>query len=211
MITLTEWNKREVIGFRKYEILHLVNIYKAIDLYKGDLIMAIFTAIMDIFTCLGILIALFEFYLLRKSTYADYERTRKHATIDMYKEVGEKLYGFNTYIYSIYKRKPIIYKDIKNDKELIQNIKKYLNEMEWIATGINTYVYDIDVFDRLFGDVAIRLDTQLKDYIVMRRKIEKANEIYIEHDKMIEDLKIIRLQRKKGDLFNKNADIKNRL
>ena len=171
----------------------------------------IISIVTNIFTCLGIIIALFEFYLFRKSTYADYERNRKQSTIEMYTSVAEKLYSFNSFIYSKFNRSIIVYDEVKDDDEINKKIKTYLNEMEWIATGINTYVFDIDIFDRLFGDVAIRLSKQLRNYIEARRQIQNEPAIFIEHDKLIQQLEQMHENNVDGTNLNTKANIKWRL
>lgn len=169
--------------------------------------LGIFGIVVDIFTCLGIIIAILEFHLVKKSTLSNNERNQKQATIDFYMTVKDDLYTLNHSIYSKYKREKIIYSEIEEDNEFILILKDYLNIMEIVATGINTGIYNIDVFDRLYGDVCIRLADQLEDYIDKRREIIKEQEMYRDFDLLVLRLKDI--HNKNAELLNSKAAIKN--
>lgn len=163
--------------------------------------------IVDIATLIGIIIAVFEFHYLRKTTIANNERNQKQATFDFYMSVKDRIYAYNSVIYERYERKLIPYNDIKDDEEFIGVLKAYLNLMELIATGINTGIYNIYVFDRLYGDVCVRVADQLTEYIKNRRAIINEAEIYRDYDLLIESLK--KVQSERMGLLNKNAEIKN--
>ncbi|MCM1495974.1 MAG: DUF4760 domain-containing protein [Bacteroides sp.] len=171
--------------------------------------MVIAQLIVDIFTCVGIIIALFEFHLLKKSTLADCERTQKQATMDLYIEIKEELYITNQEIYKRFKRNIVNYEDIENNEEMLAMIKRYLNIMELMAAGINTGIYNIDVFDRLYGDVTVRLADQLQDYIHNRRKRVKAPELYLDFELLVVKLK--KMHEKRGQLLNPDASIKHKI
>lgn len=170
-------------------------------------VLGIFGIVVDVFTCLGIIVAVLEFHLAKKTTLLDNERNQKQATIDFYMMVKDELYSLNHSIYAKYRREKIIYSEIKKDKEFISILKDYLNIMEIVATGINTGIYNIDVFDRLYGDVCIRLADQLEDYIVNRREIIKEQELYRDFDLLVLRLKDI--HNKHTELLNTKAPIKN--
>lgn len=166
--------------------------------------------IANIFTCIGIIIALLEFYLFHKSTYADYERNKKQATIELYMEHYNDIIKLNHEIYLRYQRNKIPINEIVNDEHFRQILKQYLNWMEWISTGINTNIYDIDVFDRLYGKAMVRLYDQLKDYIAYRRNELKEWEIYQDYELLVVKLKKIHNEMK-DDEINKKAEIKHLL
>lgn len=166
--------------------------------------------ITNIFTCVGIIIALCEFYFFHKSIYADYERNKKQATIDLYMNHYNEIIQLNHQIYLRYQRKKIIVEEVKNDDEFKQILKQYLNWMEWISTGINTNIYDINVFDRLYGKAMVRLYNQLEDYIQYRRTELKEQEIYIDYELLVAKLKQIHMGMKEDEL-NVKAVIKHEL
>lgn len=170
-------------------------------------IVNILSIIVDICTCLGIIIAVLEFHLSKKEVMFDNERIQKQATIEFYMSVKDSLYMFNHIIYEKYKNEKILYSEIKDDTEMILNIKNYLNLMEIVATGINTGVYNINVFDRLYGDACIRYAKQLQDYIVCRRMVIGHPEMYADFDLLVNKLEEIHKENR--ELLNSNAIIKN--
>ncbi len=166
----------------------------------------IINIIANVFTCIGIIIAILEFYLMKKSTLADSERSQKQATLDFYMTVKDDLYMYNHSIYIKFKRNEFKYTEIEKDDEFILILKNYLNIMEIMATGINTGIYNIDVFDRLYGDVCMRVADQLKDYIEKRRNMIGEEEIYRDYDLLISKLEKIHSN---NELLNSRAIIKN--
>lgn len=162
--------------------------------------------IINIFTCIGVIIAVLEFKHTYKATLSENERKQKQDTFDFYLSIKDELYRLNHVIYERFKREKIVYADIENDDELIQNIKEYLNLMEIVATGINVGIYNIYVFDRLYGDVCVRVASQLEEYISDRRNLINEQEIYRDYDLLIKKLKNIQLQR--TNILNESAIIK---
>ena len=97
-------------------------------------------------------------------------RERKHDTLNRFAEIRNNY--FNT-------------KHL-DDKEKL----KYLNELEYFATGINK-VYDIKIVKLMSGNRMIRqYNDWASDFIRLRRSRRYGNEnAYIEYEKMIEKLK----------------------
>ena len=85
--------------------------------------MEAFNVVINVLTCIGILVALFEFYYFKKSLFAENERVRKQATIDFYKEIASDLYEMNSIIYKKYKRDLVTYEEIVQDEEIRLTIK----------------------------------------------------------------------------------------
>lgn len=166
--------------------------------------------ITNIFTCVGIIVALCEFYFFRRSTYADYERNKKQATIDVYMSHYNDIIQLNHQIYLRYQRNRIPVNEIKDDHEFRQILKQYLNWMEWISTGINTNIYDINVFDRLYGKAMVRLYDQLEDYIRYRRNELKEWEVYRDYELLVMELKQIHMKMRVYEV-NMNAEVKHTL
>ena len=81
--------------------------------------------------------------------------------------------------------------------------------MEILATGINTGIYNIHVFDRLYGDVCVRVAEQLEDYIANRRSAINEPEMYKEFDSLVISLKDIHNTRK--GVLDERAEIKNKV
>lgn len=163
--------------------------------------------VVDVLTCVGILVAVFQLYYYRKSLLLDYERVRKQATIDMYRSICDELCEYNAILYKRYQRNPILYSEIEDDEDFIMTTKNYLNILEWISTGVNTGIYDLDVFDRLYGDITIRMYEQLNSYIQSRRRIKGEQELYQDYELLYNNLKKLHQKR----LLNEDAVMKNKV
>lgn len=163
--------------------------------------------IVDIFTCIGIVVATLEFCLSKRAVLAESERIQKQDTISFFMSVKDDLYMYNHSIYERYRNEKIVYAEVKDDKEFILILKNYLNTMEIVATGINTGVYNINVFDRLYGDACVRYADQLQDYITSRRMAVGHPEMYVDYDLLVIRLKEIHKDNR--ELLNSNAIIKN--
>ena len=76
-----------------------------------------------------------------------------------------------------------------SDKEKLQ----YLNEMEYLATGINSQIYDLEIVNKMSGG---RLISQYKDwcenFIEERRMRPGSENAYSEYKRMIDELKKMR-------------------
>lgn len=78
-----------------------------------------------------------------------------------------------------------------NTKTLDEKEKlKYLNELEYFATGVNEKIYDINIVRKMSGSRLIRqYDNWIADFIQVRRNQFGNNKTYCEYEKMIEKLK----------------------
>lgn len=68
-------------------------------------------------------------------------------------------------------------------------------------------VYDIDVFDRLYGMAMVRVAGQLETYIAQRREDTGEREMYTDYELLVKRLKKIQSKRKPYSI-NQNARIK---
>lgn len=171
--------------------------------------MELLKIIVDISTCIGIIIAALEFHFMRKTSIAEHERIQKQATFEYFSSICEQLYSLNHQIYVKYKRQSINYMEVQDDDEFISILKQYLNMMETIAAGINTGIYNIYVFDRLYGDVALRVSVQLEDYINNRRNLIGEQEIYKDYDELMNHL--VEIHQKRKNILNEKAVITNKI
>ncbi len=78
-----------------------------------------------------------------------------------------------------------------NTNELDEKDKlKYLNELEYFATGVNEKIYDIKIIKKMSGSRLIRqYEKWVSKFIKERRKKFGNNNAYCEYEKMIETLK----------------------
>ena len=73
-----------------------------------------------------------------------------------------------------------------SDKEKL----KYLNELEYFATGINAKIYDIKIVKKMSGSRLIRqYDNGASEFVQYRRKQFGNDKSYCEYEKMIEKLR----------------------
>ncbi len=169
----------------------------------------VITITVDIVTCIGVIIALFNFVLTRKGMLAEYERNKKLSTIEILKEYEGKFHKYNRIIYKRYKCNSLSYSEIIQDKKIEKIVCSYLNDLEFICTGINIGIYDIHTMERMFGDVILRIYYQFFSYIEEMRKQRNSNIVYAELEKVVKEVKEI--QKRNDSLFNKEADIKYKL
>lgn len=163
----------------------------------------------DVITCFGVIIALFSFILTRKATLAEYERAKKLSTVEILKEYESKFHKYNRFIYKNYKYSTLNYSEIISDKKLEKIVWDYLNDLEFICTGINIGIYDINTLERVFGDVLVRVFYQFFPYIKERRKQRSSNIVYAELERVVKEIE--KIQQKNMDLLNREADIKYKL
>ena len=164
----------------------------------------ILSIVLELITCFGVIIALFSFILSRKSIYAEYERNKKLSTIDMLKEYQSKFHDYNHILYKKFEDNPLSYNIIINNAEIERVIRDYLNDLEFICTGINIGAYDIYTMDRVFGDVLIRKFYQLYPYVEERRRQSDSQIVYVEFEKVVREIE--KMHNK--DVLNKKANIK---
>lgn len=131
------------------------------------------------------------------------ERQIKQNTLDIYRVYEHKFHTYNVTIYKECKKDKITYSEIKANSKLEKTIRDHLNELEFICVGINIGIYDIDVLERLYGDVMVRLYEQLYDYIDFRRKERKTNIVFMEYE--IDVKKMKKIQQRK-ELLNRQAE-----
>lgn len=73
-----------------------------------------------------------------------------------------------------------------DDKEKL----KYLNELEYFATGINEKIYDIRIVKKMSGSRLIKqYDNWAADFIQVRKSQFGNNRAYLEYENMIKRLK----------------------
>lgn len=77
---------------------------------------------------------------------------------------------------------------ILDDKEKL----KYLNELEYFATGVNEKIYDIKIVKKMSGSRLIKqYDNWAVDFIQVRKSQFENNNAYLEYEKMIKRLKML--------------------
>ena len=96
-------------------------------------------------------------------------REQKNDTLKCFSEIRRKYYNTKNF----------------DDKEKL----KYLNELEYFATGINAGIYDIKIVKKLSGSRLIKqYDDTMAEFIRSRKKYGNEK-TYCEYEKMIEKLR----------------------
>lgn len=170
------------------------------------MLMDFISIFVDVITCVGVFIAIHSFFLTRKATIAEYERTKKLSTFNILKEYETKFHKYNDIIYKKCGNNKICYNEIIEDKKLEKVVWNYLNDLEFICTGVNIGIYDLDTLDRLFGDVIIKTFNQFISYVEERRKQGDSLIIYVELEQVVNGIN--RIHSENQNDINKNADIK---
>ena len=126
------------------------------------------------------------------------------------KEYEKEFHEYNHFIYGKYEYNKIKYKDILDDPETEKVVRAYLNDLEFICTGINMGIYDIDTVERLFGDVILRKYDQFEDYIEerrnQRRSVGDSEIVFVELRTVVKNLKRIKLEN--DEKINEKANLK---
>lgn len=122
---------------------------------------------------------------------ADLEWRRKNETILFSNEILEKTDNLLSEIKNKFNSNTINVSDLEKDEnsELRQVISKYLSLMERLSVGLNTEVYDLDVYARICRSKTIKAWRQLENIVEQRRKESSNKLLYIEFEDVVEKLK----------------------
>lgn len=160
----------------------------------------------EIVTCIILfvtaVIAIIQLILNRKVAKLDLDRRKKEATIAFTHEILELVSDLRQLITDEYNREPIKYSEYQSNDEMKQVITKYLNIMERISVGINSGVYDIDIYSRICGRTTIIYWDQLSHVIEEKRKDLHRDTLFIEYEQLVTKLKEMNkpIENHKGDL-----------
>jgi len=132
---------------------------------------------------LGVVFLVIQIRQQTKIARADHDRKKKQSTIDYYEHISSESKEF----YNKIKGKKLNLENIKNNKELEEDVSLYLSHLERLAIGVASKIYDIDILNHMSGKFLTKKYYQLKDYIEDSRK--KGNHYrYCEFEKMIKEI-----------------------
>lgn len=123
----------------------------------------------------------------KRGVIADLEWRRKNETIRFSYEVFEEIDNLLSRIKDKFQDETINVSDLQKDEnaEMSKIIFKYLSLMERLSVGLNTDVYDLDVYARICRSKTVNAWKQLEN-IVERRRKDAGNElIYKEFETMV--------------------------
>lgn len=140
-------------------------------------------------TQIAVLIAaIIQIRALRRSFLADHERRRKQATIEYLDSFRSEVRPMVDQLKIIFPRTIAIDPNDLNE-EHADSIKKYMNILEALSSGVNTNVYDIDIVDRRYRRWFIEDGYIFKKYIESRRKETQNERLYLEFEELVDKLK----------------------
>lgn len=168
-----------------------------------EFLFEVMQAITNIFVIFGVIITLKQLIMSRKIAAADLERRKKEATVTFTCEVLSQLDVLKT---SLENYGTITYKEYIANKELQGVIKQYLRLLERMSVGINTGIYDFDVFQRICGYRVWKRWCDFQPIIYEMRKKKQSNNLYIEYEQIAN-----RLKKYYTPKAPSNGDIKNKL
>lgn len=100
----------------------------------------------NVFAIIGVFIGVWTFA-------AGSAASRKRATVDFYRGISDTCDVLLDKVAKRFKDRGVIgYDEIKKDEILFGGVKGYLSRMEEFATGINSGVFDIGVFEKVAGE-----------------------------------------------------------
>ena len=171
-------------------------------------VMDIIQLVSDVITCIGVIIAIFEFRQSKKIEIILNDRQVKQNTLDAFKMREDEFHEYNSIIYKAYGKKIISNEELSANKEMEVLVKDCFNKLEFLCTGVNIGIYDIDVLERLYGDVMVRIYYQFYDNIRYSREDRKTEIVYAEFESTVK--KMEKIQQRK-ELVIRNAEYKMKL
>ena len=118
---------------------------------------------------------------------ADNERKKKQSTIEYINQIRSFYKPIRNKLDRLFPDKDRVINLEDIDDNLKGDIKELLSIIEHLSVGLNTNVYDFDIFFRMSGSYFLRIFYKLQPYIsdVQRRQ----NTAYIEYEAICERIK----------------------
>lgn len=166
-----------------------------------DTIAEISTIVTNIFLSVGVVIAVFQLIQMRKSNVlqaksllADHERRKKQSTLEFYSNIYPYLSEFRTKITDTFGNGYVTPDDVryKQNTENQKMIYEYLVIIERFAVGVNSGIYDINVFAKTSGKVVSDMYKKLSPIIEEMRITQNYPEMFNDFEKMSKDIVEVR-------------------
>lgn len=160
-------------------------------------IVEVSTIVTNIFLSVGAVIAVFQLIQMKKSNIlqskslmADHERRKKQSTLEFYSDIYPYLSEFRTKITDIFGNGYVTPDDVRytQDKDIQRMIYEYLVIIERFAVGINSGIYDINVFAKTSGKVVSDMYKKLSPIIENMRITQNYPEMFNDFEKMSKDV-----------------------
>lgn len=118
--------------------------------------------------------------------------------------MNEEKSEFNRFLEEFLKDKRINKELMENSdgnpeiKEALEAIHRYLDLMERFSVGVNIGVYDLRVFMRIAGRSTTNKYEKIKDYISCRRTLLGRPDLYVDFEKMVNNIREITINKNGG-------------
>ncbi len=164
-------------------------------------IVEVSTIVTNIFLSVGAVITVFQLIQMKKSNIlqskslmADHERRKKQSTLEFYSDIYPYLSEFRTKITDIFGNGYVTPDDVRyiQDKDIQQMIYEYLVIIERFAVGVNSGIYDINIFAKTSGKVVSDMYKKLSPIIENMRITQNYPEMFNDFEKMSKDVLEVR-------------------
>lgn len=164
-------------------------------------IVQISTIVTNLFLSAGVVIAIFQLIQMKQSNIlqlknimADHERRKKQSTLEFYSNLYPYLSEFRTKITDIFGNGYVTPDDVryKQNADIQKMIYEYLVIIERFAVGVNSGIYDINVFAKTSGKVVSDMYKKLSPIIEDMRISQNYPEMFNDFEKMCKDVEIAR-------------------
>lgn len=166
-----------------------------------SIIVEVSTVITNIFLSVGVVVAVFQLIQLKKSNIlhsrnlmADHERRKKQSTLEFYSNIYPFLSEFRIKITDIFGNGYVTPDDVRyiQNKDIQKMIYEYLVVIERFAVGINSGIYDINIFAKTSGKVVSDMYKKLSPIIENMRIVQNYPEMFNDFEKLSKDIVEVR-------------------
>lgn len=147
-----------------------------------------FSVLSSIAIIVTMICAILQLRQNKLSLQANLERQTKSETIVFTTEILEKLDIISSEIKDAFGNNTINVSDLEKYPKLKTVITQYLALMERISVGLNTHVYDLNIYARICRTKTLNAWRQLEPIIIERRKSSYTPKLYIEFEEVIKAL-----------------------
>ena len=138
--------------------------------------------IISLFTCMGVIVAIFTFIQARRAFFAQHERASKQLTIEFLHTLMRESYEIEKLLRSRYGTDPIILADLSEDE--LYEIWQFLSRLERFSAGVNAGILNLTMANRQVGNWFIYTYNQLYPYIKFSRDARHENRLFEEFEYM---------------------------
>ena len=168
-------------------------------------ILEMIKVIADVAVIIGVIVAIQQLKLHRRVAEMDNERRKKESTLSFANEIISQTNMIMKTVRENFGKDTVNISDERflEDKKMQGDITEFLNLMERMSVGINTGVYDFDIFNRICGTRTLRAWDDLKNVVNYKRDIHRNQSAYTEFEEVAE--RIRETKRSENPISNKGS------